>query len=112
MNPSNAPLDRIFGALADPTRRALLARLAEGDATVTDLAAPLPMSLPAVSRHLRVLDQAGLVRRARDGRSTRCALQPSGLAEAAAWLNRYRRMWSGSPERLAEYLDEGRPGPH
>jgi DNA-binding transcriptional ArsR family regulator len=106
-----SPLDRIFGALADPTRRALLARLAEGEATVGELAEPLPMSLPAVSKHLGVLDEAGLVHRARAGRSTVCSIQASGLAEAAAWLNRYRRLWGGSLERLAGYLDEGRSGP-
>jgi DNA-binding transcriptional ArsR family regulator len=98
-------LDRLFGALADPTRRAILARLTEGTATVSTLAEPFAMSRPAISKHLNVLETAGLVERRQDGRMTRCRLDAVALEGAYDWLDRYRRYWEASLERLAEYLE-------
>jgi DNA-binding transcriptional ArsR family regulator len=100
------PLSSVFGALADPTRRAILARLAEasGDLTVADLARPLPMSQPAVSRHLKVLEQAGLISRTRRATARLSHLQAEPLKEASDWLARYRAFWSESHERLDELL--------
>lgn len=93
-----------FGALADPTRRAILQRLAEGQASVGELAAPFRMSLPAVSKHLRVLERAGLVRRTRHGRMSRCRLDAGRMHDAAHWLERYRIFWEGRFDRLARHL--------
>jgi DNA-binding transcriptional ArsR family regulator len=101
----NTPLDATFGALADPTRRAILARLARGEATVTELAAPFDVSLPAVSKHLRVLESAGLLRREIDGRIHRCRLAPEPMKDAAAWIERYRVFWDGQLDALANYLE-------
>lgn len=98
-------LDAIFQALGDRTRRALLARLARRPAMITELAAPFAMSLPAVSRHIRVLEGAGLVARTVDGRVHRCALRAAPLGSAAAWLQQYRRFWEGSLESLARYAE-------
>jgi DNA-binding transcriptional ArsR family regulator len=97
-------LDTTFSALADPTRRAILARLAEGEATVGDLAAPFDISLPAVSRHLRVLEDAALITNERQGKHRVCRLKPDALAGAANWLELYRRFWSGSFERLDDHI--------
>jgi DNA-binding transcriptional ArsR family regulator len=105
---SEERLDRVFAALADPTRRRLLARLARGPVSVGELAAPLPMSLPAVSKHLRVLEKAGLLRREKDGRVHRCGLDARPLADASKFVERYRSMWEGSLDRLAAYLEGGR----
>ncbi len=91
----NYSLDAAFAALADATRRTILARLAEGDASVGDLAAPFDMSLPAVSKHLKLLERAGLIHRERDGRVRRCRLDPDRLRAAAAWLEHQRRAWEG-----------------
>lgn len=103
---SSPALDRVFGALTDPTRRALLARLAEGgDLTVSDLARPLPMSLPAVMKHLDVLEAAGLLARQKSGRSVTCRLVAQPLEDATAWLQRYARFWDQSLDRLAAALD-------
>jgi DNA-binding transcriptional ArsR family regulator len=99
-----AQLDRAFGALADPTRRAILARLATGEATVNELAAPFHISLPAVSRHLKVLEQAALIARERDGQQRICRLNPSAFRAASDWLEAYRRFWEESLDRLAEHL--------
>lgn len=99
-------LDAIFAALADPTRRSLLARLAEGSATVKELAEPLEMSQPAVSKHLKVLEGAGLVSVGRDGTSRPRTLEAAPLADASAWLERYREYWEKSFERLDAVLDE------
>jgi DNA-binding transcriptional ArsR family regulator len=101
-----AALDQTFAALADPTRRAILARLATGEATVNELAAPFDISLPAISRHLKVLEQASLIDRARDGQFRRCRLNAARLAEAAEWLSFYQRFWSGSFDRLDSYFKE------
>jgi DNA-binding transcriptional ArsR family regulator len=98
-------LDSVFAALADPTRRAILARLSGGDATVGELAAPFAMSRPAVSKHLTVLERAGLLTRLADGRVNRCVLDPEPLREASSWVERYRRYWEGSMDRLVEYLE-------
>jgi DNA-binding transcriptional ArsR family regulator len=100
-----SPLDLTFGALADPIRRAILATLTEGEATVGELARPFRVSRPAISKHLRVLERAGLVRRARDGRISRCALDATPMRDAADWVERYRRFWDGQLASLSRYLD-------
>ncbi len=99
-------LSAIFAALADPTRRAILARLAAGEASVTELAAPFAMSLPAVSKHLKVLERAGLISRGRRAQWRPCRLEAGPLREAVAWLEEYRRFWEGSLDRLDDYLRE------
>jgi DNA-binding transcriptional ArsR family regulator len=99
-------LDRTFGALADPTRRAILARLARGEASVTELAEPFEMSLPAVSKHLKVLEHAGLVSRGRERQWRPARLRVTPLKEVAEWTDRYRRFWDERYDRLDEYLDE------
>jgi DNA-binding transcriptional ArsR family regulator len=101
-------LDRTFAALADPTRRAILARLAQGEATVGELAEPFDVSLPAISRHLKVLEQAALISNERQGKHRRCRLTPKALAGAADWLDFYRRFWSGSFDRLDVHLKGSR----
>lgn len=98
-------LTQTFAALADPTRRAILARLATGETTVSELAAPFDMSLPAVSRHLKVLERAGLVRREVDAQWRVCRLQAAPLGEAAEWMERYREFWESGLDRLAGYLE-------
>ena len=97
-------LNRTFAALADPTRRRILAHLARGDRCVTDLARPHSMSLPAVSKHLRVLEKAGLLRRRRYGRVHRLKLEAEPLRRVAEWVEEYRKFWEGSLDRLEEYL--------
>jgi DNA-binding transcriptional ArsR family regulator len=97
-------LDSTFAALSDPTRRAILARLARGDASVTELAEPFPISLPAVSRHLKVLERAGLITRSRDARWRPCRLEAAALQDATEWLERYRQFWEGSFGRLDDHL--------
>jgi DNA-binding transcriptional ArsR family regulator len=97
-------LSTIFAALADPTRRAILARLAEGPATVKELTAPFAMSGPAVSKHLRVLERAGLIARGREAQWRPCRLEAAPLKEVADWAENYRRFWDKSFERLDEYL--------
>jgi DNA-binding transcriptional ArsR family regulator len=99
-------LNRTFAALADPTRRRILAHLAHGDRCVTDLARPHAMSLPAVSKHLRVLEKAGLLRRRRYGRVHEMQLDAKPLQQAAQWVEEYRKFWEGSLDRLAEYLEK------
>ena len=98
-------LDNVFSALADPTRRAILARLAEGESSVGELAEPFDISLPAISRHLRVLRNAGLVLRHKDGRVRRCALDAAPLKAASDWVETYRRFWDDQFDALAEYLE-------
>jgi DNA-binding transcriptional ArsR family regulator len=107
---STALLDASFAALADPTRRAILARLAAGEATVTELAAPFAMSQPAISKHLRVLERAGLVSRGRDAQRRPCRLEARPLREAVEWLADYRDYWAESYQRLDALLDELRAG--
>jgi DNA-binding transcriptional ArsR family regulator len=98
-------LDQTFGALADPTRRRILAQLAEGDECVTDLARPYAMSLAAVSKHLVVLEKAGLVKRRRQGRVHSLALEAKPMQEAQAWIDRYRKFWEGNLDQFEKYLD-------
>ena len=102
---NSAGLDRTFGALADGTRRAILARLASGEATVGELAEPFRMSRPAISKHLRVLERAGLVRSTRHGRVSRCVLDAAPMREASDWVDAYRVFWSGRLEALARYVE-------
>ena len=97
-------LSTIFSALADPTRRAILARLAAGEASVTELAEPFEMSMPAISKHLKVLERAGLIARGREAQWRPCRLEAEPLKEAADWLESYRRFWEQSFDRLGEYL--------
>src|SRR6059058_3153841 len=99
-------LDRTFAALADHTRRAILARLADGEASVTELAEPFEMTLPAVSKHLKVLERAGLISRGRRAQWRPCRLEPARLKEASEWLEEYRRLWEQRLDRLDEYLRE------
>jgi DNA-binding transcriptional ArsR family regulator len=104
-------LSQTFSALADPTRRAILARLALGDATVGELAEPFEMSLPAVSRHLKVLTDAGLIERHTQAQWRRCELKAQGLRAAADWIEEYRRFWETQFERLEAYLERTAPPP-
>ncbi len=99
-------LDATFTALADPTRRAILARLASGDASVLELASPFAMSQPAISKHLKVLERAGLISRSRDAQRRPCRLEAKPLGEASGWLARYRDGWEGNFARLDALLDE------
>jgi DNA-binding transcriptional ArsR family regulator len=99
-------LSSTFAALADPTRRAILARLAAGETSVTELAAPFEMSMPAVSKHLKVLERAGLIARSRDAQFRPCRLEAGPLKEAADWVEHYRRFWEQSFDRLDDYLHE------
>jgi DNA-binding transcriptional ArsR family regulator len=103
---SSGTLNQTFAALADPTRREILAHLARGDRRVTDLARPHNMSLPAVSKHLRVLENAGLLRRRRYGRVHEMQLNAEPLKTAAQWVEKYRKFWEGSLDRLADYLEK------
>ncbi|HKE14467.1 MAG TPA: metalloregulator ArsR/SmtB family transcription factor [Kofleriaceae bacterium] len=105
MTPSER-LDATFSALADPTRRAILARLAAGEASVTELARPFAMSQPAISKHLKVLERAGLISRGRDAQRRPCRIEGRPLADANVWLEGYRRFWEQSFERLDAVLDE------
>jgi DNA-binding transcriptional ArsR family regulator len=107
VNYSLAPLDSTFAALSDATRRGILARLARhGETSVSDLAAPYQMSLPAVSKHLRVLEHAGLVSRQKDGRVHRCRLRAEPMKDAAAWIEHYRQFWEAQLDSLARYLED------
>jgi DNA-binding transcriptional ArsR family regulator len=99
-------LSATFAALADPTRRAILARLAAGETSVTELAEPFDMSLPAVSKHLKVLERAGLITRGREAQWRPCRIEPRALREVDGWLERYRRFWEQSFDRLDDYLHE------
>jgi DNA-binding transcriptional ArsR family regulator len=99
-------LDATFAALADPTRRAILARLASGEASVLELAQPFSMSQPAISKHLKVLERAGLISRGRDAQRRPCRIEGKSLAEANGWLENYRRIWEGNFERLDSVLEE------
>ena len=106
MNMTTAPRDATFAALADPTRRAILARLASGEASVNELAEPFAMSQPAISKHLKVLERAGLVTRGRDAQRRPRKLEARPLAEATAWLEEYRKHWDMSFQRLDALLEE------
>lgn len=107
------PPDRLsatFAALADPTRRAILARLASGESSVSELAEPFAMSLPAVSKHLKVLERAGLITRSREAQWRPCRLEAGPLKDAVGWMERYRRFWDDSFGRLDDYLQELQAG--
>lgn len=99
-------LSTTFSALADPTRRAILAKLSSGEASVTELAEPFEMSLPAVSRHLKVLERAGLIARSREAQWRPCQLEAGPLKDVADWIEHYRRFWTDSFDRLEDYLHE------
>ncbi len=103
-------LDRTFSALADPTRRAILARLAEGEATVNELAEPFPISVQAVSKHLKVLERAGLISRGRTAQWRPCRLRATPLGEVSGWIEDYRRFWESSFDRLEEHLRQTQEG--
>ncbi|WP_410818705.1 ArsR/SmtB family transcription factor [Micromonospora sp. 050-3] len=98
------PLSAVFAALADPTRRAILARLASGDATVNELATPFPISVQAISRHLSVLERAGLIVRTREAQWRRCRLDPAPLRTLAEWVDQYHRLWNDRYDTLDDYL--------
>ncbi len=102
---SDADLDRAFAALADPTRRAILARLSGGDAGVLELAGPFPISQPAVTKHLNVLEAAGLISRRRQARQRLCRLEPQRLKQLSDWVGSYREFWEASFDRLDDYID-------
>ena len=102
-------LDETFAALANPTRRAILARLSEGEATVNELAAPFAMTLPAISKHIKVLERAGLIERGRHAQFRPCRLDPGPLAEVAGWAEQYRPIWEERFDRLGEYLQQNQP---
>jgi DNA-binding transcriptional ArsR family regulator len=104
--PTIDPLSATLSALADPTRRAILARLSQGEATVNDIAAPFDISLPAISRHLKVREHAGLITRGRDAQWRPCRLEPAALKGVDDWLEYYRRFWSGSFDKMDAYLSE------
>ena len=106
MQTSTDSLSTTFAALADPTRRAILARLARGEATVTELAAPFDLSLPAISKHLKVLQRAGLIEQGRQAQWRPCRLTPEPLRNVSEWIGQYRRHWEASLERLDAYLRE------
>ena len=106
MKPHSYTLDATFAALADPTRRAILARLASGEASVAELAEPFDMSQPAISKHLKVLERAGLISRGREAQRRPRRLEPRPLADATDWIERYRRIWEGNYKRLDAVLQE------
>ncbi len=110
-HPVSDSLSTTFAALADPTRRAILARLASGEASVTELAEPFTMSLPAVSRHLKVLERAGLIARGREAQWRPCRLEPAALKPVDTWLDDYRRLWTARLDRLDTYLTGLPPTP-
>jgi DNA-binding transcriptional ArsR family regulator len=106
LTPSTDLLDRAFFAFADPTRRAILERLAQGPTTVSELAEPFDMSLPAVSKHLKILERARLIRREREAQWRRCSLEPNGLRPALHWMERAEAFWTESLDKLTEYLNQ------
>ena len=104
-----APLDLAFQALADPARRAIMDRLAQGPASVSELAKPLPMSLPAVMLHLKVLEESGLVKSQKQGRVRTCRIEPQMLSQAERWITERRQMWERNLDRLGAFLEETKP---
>lgn len=106
---SSEQLDRVFGALADPTRRGMLALLATRERTVGELAEPFDMSLPAISKHLKVLEHSGLVHRTVEGRVHRCRMEAEPLVSASEWIDRHREFWDEQLDRLADYLEQQAP---
>lgn len=112
MSQAPDPLSQTFAALADPTRRAILAQLSQGPATVNELAAPFDISLPAISRHLKVLEGAGLIARGREAQWRPCELKAEPLKQVDGWLSRYRGFWEGSFDRMDAYLAQIAKGEH
>ena len=111
--PNDNSLDRTFAALAHPTRRAIVSRLAKGDAaSVTELADPFDVSLMAISKHLRVLEEAGLVVRQKDGRIQRCTFDPAAMNAASSWIEYHRRFWAGRLDSLSRYMEAPSSNPH
>lgn len=106
VNYSEGTLDRAFGALAHPIRRGILARLAKGEATVTELAKPYHVSAPAITKHMRILEEAGMLSRRRDGREHHCRLETKRMQEAEHWIEHYIQFWEGSLDRLDTYLQK------
>ncbi len=106
MSGATDDLSRVFGALADPTRRAILARLSQGEAGVQEIAKPFDMTLPAISKHLKVLERAKLIRRGKDAQWRPCSLEAAPLRDASDWIGGYRQFWEESFSRLDEYLKE------
>lgn len=106
VNSQDATLDRTFAALADPTRRAMVERLALGERSVADLSEPFGISAPAISKHLRVLERAGLLRQRKEGRYRRCSLIGEPLRDAALWVEQYRAFWTEQLDSLASYLEQ------
>ena len=106
VNYKTLPLDKTFAALSDPTRRAILSRLAQGTATVGELAEPFEISLPAISKHLTVLENAGLLVRQKEGRIQHCYLNAEPLKEAAAWITLYEQFWEGQLDALADFIEK------
>jgi DNA-binding transcriptional ArsR family regulator len=106
VNYSPAGLDATFSALGDPTRRAILARLSQGESSIVELAAPFDVSLPAILKHVRVLEDAGLLARQKDGRVNRCWLQAKPMRDAAAWIEEYRQFWERQFDALASFLEQ------
>lgn len=104
------PLSATFAALSDPTRRAILARLAQGETSVSELAEPFDMSLPAVSKHLKVLERAGLIARSRSAQWRPCRIEGDAFRDVHEWLERYRQFWDASLHRLEQFLDAEQPG--
>jgi len=109
VNYSSLILDKTFGALADPTRRAIIQRLATGEYSVTELAKPFEMSLPAISKHVRILEKAGIMVRRKTGRTFRCRLQPRPLEDATQWVEQHRQFWEKQLDSLAAFLAETKP---
>ncbi len=105
VNNQSATLDSVFSALSDPTRRGILELLARAESRVTELARPFAMSLPAISKHLRVLEKAGLIRRQKDGRVHRVSLEAQPMQEASAWIAHYQKFWEGQFDALAQFLE-------
>lgn len=109
VNYQDPRMDALFAALADPIRRGMITRLSAGPATVGELGRPWPITKPAVTKHLRVLERAGLVSRTREGRVHRCSLNPDRLAQAETWIERQRLFWEGSLDRLSQYVSHTQP---
>ena len=106
VNYKTLPLDKTFAALSDPTRRAILSRLAQGTATAGELAAPFDISFPAISKHLKVLEKAGLLTRQKEGRIQHCTLNVGPLKEAATWITLYEQFWEGQMDALADFIEK------
>lgn len=112
MLPAATPIDRTLAALAHPVRRAIVDRLLDGDLTVGEIAAPYDMKNPTISRHLKVLERAGLIERTLEGRNHRCRLDPNGIGELRSWVKRYEKFWSGQLDALERFIESGTESAH